>query len=100
LVRMYVFAKSKREATSQLSESLSAAGYKVVRISDVGPNGSNKPWPMDNMFITSQDITRARRTGEVVCGWFIGYTNTEPSGFRQRRANAKVDNRGSQARPA
>ena len=67
-VGMYVFARSDREAVGHFSEALRNAHYKVLQISDVSPNGSNKPWPMDDMFITSQDIATARRTGEVVFG--------------------------------
>ena len=92
LVRMYAFARSKLEATEIFANALAVAHYKVLQISEVEPNGSNKLWPMDDKFATPQDISRARSTGQVVFGWFIGYANTEPSGCRQRRFRASVDN--------
>lgn len=77
-VRMYVYARSESEALLHFSEALSASNFKVLGIFDVAPNGSNKPWPMDDMFISREAVVLARQKGQVMYGWFIGYSNTEP----------------------
>jgi hypothetical protein len=75
LGRLYVFARSAREARVRFASYLAAKRYKVLAISDVVPNRSNKPWPMDNLFITPADISRARASDEVVPGWLCGYVD-------------------------
>lgn len=76
-VRLYVYARSAREARTHFQTFLTERRYKVHEVFKVAPNGSNKPSPMDDMFITPEDISDARATGRVVPGWFIGYIDVE-----------------------
>ena len=72
-VRLYVFARSPRETRLRAQEKLRRDRYRVLKLTGVEPNGSNKVWPMDDLRIGSADIDRARETGEVLYGWVIPY---------------------------
>ena len=72
-VRLYVFAATPREARERAEEQLRRDRYRVLELSGVEPNGSNKVWPMDDLRIGSADVARARETGEVLYGWVIPY---------------------------
>jgi hypothetical protein len=76
---MYVFARSPREARLRASEQLRRDRYRVLELSGVEPNGSNKVWPMDDLRIGSADVARARHTGEVLYGWVIPYDDDAAS---------------------
>jgi hypothetical protein len=80
LVRLYVFARSSEEAERSFRVALTSARYTTLEVSKVQPNGSNRPWPLDERYICSADFVRSRISGEVVFGRFTGYENTEPTG--------------------
>ena len=75
-VRLYTFSRSTHEAQTRFMDYLTEHQYKVLELTEVAPNGSNKPWPMDDMFLMEEDIVKARQNGSVVLGWFMGYANT------------------------
>ena len=77
-VRLYVFARSSHEARLRAQEQLHRDRYRLIELTDVKPNGSNKIWPMDDMRIGSADVARARQTGEILYGLVIPYRNNAP----------------------
>ena len=93
MVRLYVFAPDARQAAREFREALASARYKPLEVSKVQPNGSHRPWPLDEKYVSSADFVRARVSAEVVFGRFVGYENTEPE------SGANDEERGHTAVP-
>jgi hypothetical protein len=77
VVRIYGFARTVQDATRMFREALAAARYKTVALSNVRPNGSHKPWPLDEDYLCPADFRRARISGDTVFGRFTGYENDD-----------------------